>query len=109
MGSPARHATKFRNWVLCLLPTNRLLASIHLLPNRLHKTHTLYSAPHDLRTHRPRALTEVQHQRYGGTVGWYLSSSYIWSLLTFRDCHMTAVNHWRNGIYESQCSYLWSK
>lgn len=46
MGSSARHTTEFRNWVLSLLPANRVLASIHLLSNSLHKKpHAILSTP----------------------------------------------------------------
>lgn len=77
MGSSARHTTEFGNWVLCLLPANRLLASIHLLSNSLHKKTTHYTQHPMSSDPPPRVLTEVQRQRRHGTVSWYLSSSYI--------------------------------
>ena len=66
MGSSARCATEFRNWVPCLLPTNRLLASNHLVSNSLHKTHTLYSAPHELRT----APSQSPYQSTASKASW---------------------------------------
>lgn len=92
MESSARHTTEFRNWVLCLLPANRLLASIHLLSNSLHKKTTHY-------TQHPMSSDPPTQSPYRSTV-----SKASW------DCKLIPFFILHNGHYwhlETSTWQLW--